>query len=584
METLDTQLLVDRLTKRMDLHRIFLFSYPLLAEEQLHLLLIVNPIKGLSPDSMAPIVSLCMSEVGELPFDMMLAGEWQNQLKKGNLYYTYASLPQHQLFAESKKRNTVLANKTIRGLLEVARLNYEKCRKSSDEFKDAVNSYLDKGDYSQATFMLHQFLVLRLKGFQATVGMNRGKSQNVEHLMKSLKGITPTLLSIFPYDGGSIELYRLLDQSYTKGKKMESIEITEEEFYVLLEKSEEAGVALDSMVAAMVERITAYQEQHPDGDAEEQKKIEPSVKTIAKAAPESLQVRCEDFSKFPWPEQYKQDVNTLLDGIYQKHRPEQVIMLNYHTGGFSGGNLFQQTDEDSTFDSKVELYLIVLMKNIGPYRFKCCKQGTASAMVVYLHVNEVERKLAEGDRFVHTWWTKGWVLRKKSTFSPTFSENEVDWKGEYERVKAVWRNARITLENMCKLIEKSDALSCDLGLMLLSNMLQVGLNTYLKCAVGFVPSKLSLLELFTWSGITGRQVINRLSSNAEEHMRLLQISLNPKQIWWQNQALNEDMNSWYFVDKTREYFKLFDECCSETLSELERKVQKSENFTSKSIG
>ncbi|MFC6103498.1 HEPN domain-containing protein [Olivibacter domesticus] len=571
MKTLNTQLLVERLTKRMDLHRIFLFSYPFLGEEQLHLLLVVNPVKGLSPKTMAPIVSLCMSDTTEIPFDMILAGEWQNQLKQGSLYYTYASLPQHELFNASKKKSPLLSHKTITGLLELAQLNYEKCKKGSDEFREAVNNFIAKGDYGQATFMLHQFLELRLKGFQATVGINGGKSHNIEHLMKSVKGMAPQLLSIFPYDSPSVELLRLLDQSYVKGKKVETVEITEEEFNVLLEKCELACAAMDGMVAMMVQLITNYREQLPDSVAEDRKDVQ-AAKTTANTA--SLQEACEDFSSFPWPERYKQDVNILLDGLYQQHRPEQIIMLNYHTEGFSGSNLFQEEEEEKKQGNKVELYLVLLMKNIGPYRFKAKQQGVASATIIYLNVDYVRQKLGEGDRFVHTLWTKGCLLRKKSTFSPSFTVADVDWKAEYESVKSILGNAIITMENLRDLIEKGGKIACDIGLLLLSDLLQIGVYTYLKCRVGFIPSKLSLLEVFGWTGVTGRQIFDRLTTDVEENMHLLHLSLHPKQIWWQDQLMNEDMISWYFLDKVREYFTLFNDLCHDTLKELKNKAEK----------
>ena len=186
MKEVINQQLVERLTQRMDLHRIFLFSYPYLEEERPHLLLVVNPVKGIAPKTMAPLVSLCLSDSEEIPFDLVLTGEWQNQLKQGSLYYTYASIPQHELYAASKKGNPLFSHKTITGLLELAEFNYEKCRKGSDEFREGVDNFVAKDDYGQATFMLHQSLELRLKGFQATAGMNGGKSHNVEHLMKGL--------------------------------------------------------------------------------------------------------------------------------------------------------------------------------------------------------------------------------------------------------------------------------------------------------------------------------------------------------------------------------------------------------------
>ena len=580
MKILNTQLLVERLIKRMDLHRIFLFSYPFLEEEHLHLLLVVNPVKGLSPKTMAPIVSLCMSDTTEIPFDMILAGEWQNQLKQGSLYYTYASLPQHVLFNASKKKSPLLSHKTIAGLLELSQLNYEKCKRGSDEFREAVNNFIAKGDSGQATFMLHQFLELRLKGFQATVGINGGKSHNIEHLMKSVRGMAPQLLSVFPYDSPSVELLRLLDQSYVKGKKVETVEITEEEFNILLEKCELVSTALDSMVAIMVQRITSYQEQLSDAVAEDQKDIQEAAKAIANTA--SLQEACEDFASFPWPERYKQEVNALLDGIYQTHRPEQIVMLNYHTGGFSGNNLFQREEGNNQQGTKVELYLVVLMKNKGPFNFKCKEQGVASAMVVYLNVDYVKKKLAEGDRFVHTLWTKGWVLRKKSTFTPSFTVNEVDWKREYEGAKLVWENAKGCMGNLNEVILETSDLMLDSGILLLKDLLEIGVHTYLQCAVGYIPKRLHLTELMDWSCITSTKLLDFTYPKSETERALLHLMFRPERIWWENEStgLSKTLQSFY-RDQAKDMLRFFEGLCGEVLVELESKVNQIEGIVTK---
>ncbi|WP_028298177.1 HEPN domain-containing protein [Olivibacter sitiensis] len=573
METsiFNRQILVERLISRMDLNRVFLFSYPYMEEERQHLLLVVNPLKGLSPKAMAPIVSLCMSDMEEIPFDMILAGEWQNHLKQGSLYYTYASLPRHELFAAPKKKSPLFSHKTIMGLLELSRVNYEKCAKNADEFREGVDNFLARNDYGQATFMLHQFLELRLKGFQSAVGLNGGKSHNIEHLIKSVRAVAPQLLSIFPYDSPSVELFRLLDQSYLKAKKQETVEITPEEFDILLEKCKYAQVAMDSMVASMVERITAYREQLPqeaDSHADEEKKTGVSKPTLATtAAP--MQIICEDFSRFPWPEQYKQDANALLDSLRQKHNPEQIRMLNYHTGGFSGGSLFQHEPELEKEGAKVELYLVVLMKSKGPFNFRCLQVGMASARVLYLNLDYVKKKLAEGHRFVHTLWTKGWVLRKKSTFEPDFAVAEVDWKDEYERLTEIWQNAKTCMENILSLIESTENLPADVGLQLLSDLFAIGLHTHLYFAVGFIPKQVNLDELFDWSGVTGRTVIEHTASNNKEETRLFHLTLHPRRIWWESGLISADWVEWYAHDKAQVYFKLFSSLCNGVLKEVE---------------
>ena len=578
MKEVFNQQLVERLTKRLDLHRIFLFSYPYLDEERPHLLLIVNPVKGLAPKTMAPIVSLCLSDGEEVPFDLVLTGEWQNQLKQGSLYYTYASLPQHELYAASKKGNPLFSHKTVTGLLELAEFNYEKCRKGSDEFREGVDNFLAKGDYGQATFMLHQSLELRLKGFQATAGMNGGKSHNVEHLMKGLRGVLPQLQVIFPYDSPSVELFRLLDQSYTKAKKGESIEIEADEFGILLDKCEQAKQAMDEMVASMVARVTAYREQLPK---EVEKPAEPEAAKAAKgpAATPTTQVVCEDFSSFPWPETYKRDVNALLDRIRQSHNPEQVMMLNYHTGGFSGNELFRpERPEDGEGGSKVELYLVAIMNNKGPFTFRTLQVGVASAMVVYLNTKTVQNKLAEGNRFFHTFWTKGRVLRRKATFAPSFDVAAVDWKAEHERAEKMWRNAKACMSNLNALIQDVPALKLDTCFLLLRNLLEVGVSTYLRCTVGFVPYGVDLGDLIDWSSVTGRKLLDFIYPTSEMEKARTQLILSPHTVWWQNVEIGlSNISQPFYKDRAAEILQFFTGICEGVVKELEGRVgQKSE--------
>lgn len=538
------------------------------------MLLVVNPVKGLAPKAMAPIVSLCMSDGEEIPFDLVLAGEWQNQLKQGSLYYTYASLPPHELYAASKKGNPLFSHKTIIGLLELAELNYEKCRKGSEEFREGVDNFVTKGDYARATFMLHQSLELRLKGFHATVGMNGGKSHNVEHLMKGVRAVLPQLQAIFPYDGPSVDLFRLLDQSYTKAKKGESIEIEADEFGILKDKSEQAKQAMDEMVASMVARIKAYREQLPKP---EEKPAEPVVAKAAKgpAAPPSTQVVCEDFNGFPWPEPYKRDVNALLDKIRQSHHPEQVMMLNYHTGGFSGNELFGPVEQRGPEGgSKVELCLVAIMNNKGPFNFRALQVGAASALVVYINTKTIEKKLLEGNRFFHTLWTKGRVLRRKATFEPAFEMAAVDWKGEYEQVEKIWRNGKACMDNLNTLIQGAPELKLDTCFLLLRNLLEMGVNTYLRCAVGFIPYGLDLGDLIDWSSVTGRKLLDFIYPASEIETARMKLILSPHTVWWQNVEIGlSNISQPFYKDRAAEIVQFFTEKCEEVVKELEGKAK-----------
>lgn len=522
---------------------------------------------------MAPIVYLCMSDGNDIPFDIVFTGEWQNHLKQGSLYYTYASLPQHELYAVSKKGNLLFDHKTITGLLELAEVNYEKSRKASDEFREGVDNFLAKRNFGRATFMLHQFLELRLKGFLSTCGMNGGKSHNIEHLMKRLRSVFPQLQLIFPYEGPSVDLFRLLDQSYVKAKKQETIEITEDEFGVLMGKCELARIALDEMVSSMTAR-KAYQEQLPK---EVEKPSETGGAAKVKQTLETAQVTqiiCEDFSSFPWPEQYKRDADTLLNNIYKTHRPEQITMLNYHTGGFSGRSPFRKQTTAEKGGTKLELYLVVLMKSKGPFQFRCMQEGVASAMVVYMNIGELEKRLAKGSRFVYSWWTKGTVLRRKSTFKPSFTLSEVDWKAVHAKVEILVEHAKSYMKNLNGIIQSTPILTLDTGSLLLRNLLDIGVNTYLRCAVGYIPRQLNLAERIDWSGITGRRIVDfTCPSTQTEEVRMYFI-LNSESIRWHEVPKSlANTSKTFYQDKAGEMVKFFEGIFNEVLEEPEGKAE-----------
>lgn len=534
------QKLIERLVQRIDIERIYHFAFP--AEEgeesqSSQLLLVVNPVKGMAPNALAPIVSLCMSDLDkEIPFDMIIAGEWSNKVKQGSLYHTYVSLPEHLCYASKKKPKILLTDKNITGLLELAQYDYRKARAISDEFRAGVDNFKAKQDYTQATYMLHQFVETRIKAFKTSVvGGKSTKGHNLEQLIKSIRGTLPSMHDLFPYDELQAELLRKLDQSYVKTLKWEQIDIAKEEFDALLHKCEAATEEMDKRVALMAACITAYR----DKKSAEQEKIpqELVVNTPVQAdscipkqeAQPVKTIACEDFTHYPWLPEYRADANRLLDKIRTNHNPEQITMLNYHTGGFSGGSLFQQEQEEKG-GSKVELYLVVIMKNTGPFHFKCMQVGVASAMVLYLNVSYIERKLAEGDRFVHTLWTKGQVLRRKSSFEPKFEITEIDWKKEVEEVEKCINMTMQVIEENREYLELNDS-ETKINYCVLRSMLEAVVVSYLHCAVGYVAKDVPLRDLVDWTGVCGRELIEFLQPKKQAESRQLHLFLRPEKMW-----------------------------------------------------
>lgn len=576
---LNTQFLVDRLVQRMDLDRIFLFQFLDEGRKSPHLLLVVNPIKGVSIRSVAPIIHLCMADMPEIPFTVIWTSDWVSQLKKGSLYYTYASLPSHQLYQSGKKGYPTVSNKLVNSLLEMFVLDYAQGKKVSDEFMVACYSFRSKMDFFQATAMLHQFVMLRLKGFQSMVGVAVGKSQNLEHILKVLRGAVPGLFEIFTYDVHSTRLLRLLDSSYLYSKKKDRIDILEAEFEFLLVHCQALGKAMDDMVDFMNDGVATYRQKQNDRVAQAVQDggsvdeisvvVDPKhSKTIVAGPP----IR-EDFSGFPWLQKYKDDANIVLDRIYSSYRPEQILLVNYHMGVLSKGNPFEAEAVDQSDGVKIQLYLVVLTKKNLPFSFRQRNFGDVGACMIFLDLPYVEKHLALGSRFVNIVWKKSWILRQKSTFHVQLMPREIDWSCKLERIKLCSENARSVMQNLLMTMTGAPLLMPDTALLLLRELYSIGIQTYLQCAVGFIPKDMDLSALLDWSAIASTDVLDGILNTHDLNKLILSIILKPQDIWWKSAAMDMDeKHKTLVISQARSAVELYERLFEGLILSIEQRI------------
>lgn len=569
---INKQLLIERLLQRIDLDRIFLFSYSFLGKEQQHLILVMKPEDGVSSKVMKPVVELCLIDAPEVSFELILFGEWRNKIRQGSLYYAYASLPKHEIYTSPRKKTKSLSVSEIGGVVELSQQWSLKMSTTGIEFREGATKFAENGDYLKATFMVHQSLESFLRLPQMMI---QGKVNNIHHLenrMRSLSSHFPGFRTVLLSDSFiDTETFRLLDKCFQAVKQNKDLEVSAFDASYLYDKCCEISKAIEILYQFFLNALKAEQ-QHRLEQAEEEKAVK---KVAVRSGNATNQVFCEDFSDFPWSQQYKNDVNMLLDKVRSNYNPEQVVMLNYHTGGFSGNNLFQQrTDATNENGIKVELYLVVLMKNMGPFRFKCLQVGVASAMIVYLDLGYVERKLAEGDRFVHTMWTKGHVLRKKSTFEPNFVVKEVDLKGEYEELEKIWKRGKVVIDNLVSTANGAHPLFVDTGVLLLRNILEVGVYSFLRVAAGFVPKTKNLDELLDWTGMIDRQLLDYLFEKSGIRGQVMHFVLHPKRVWWDDVLLDsiEEVTPDFYRLQAEKLVKLFDKICSRAIERIKKEA------------
>lgn len=576
---INKQLLVERLTQRIDLDRIFLFSYSFLGKEHQHLILVMKPEDGISPKVMMPIVELCLLDIPDISFELILFGTWKNKVRHGSLYYAYASLPQHQVYTSSRKKSKVLSASELGGIVELAEQLRVKMVRTSEEFREGAAKFAETGDFLKATFMVHQSLEAILRLQQSMVEGKMNNVHGLENRMRALSSHFPAFRRVLLSETFiEMETFRLLDQSFHVVKQHKELELSAVDASYLYDKCREISNAVEMLYQFFLDSLKAEQQARLEQAArqvqlEEERKKEASVRASVEMEQGGNELHCEDFAGFPFLPEYKEDIHKLLDKIRSTHRPEQIMMLNYRTGGFSGSNIFQP-DSSDTPGIKVELYLVVIMKNTGPFHFKCMQVGVASAMILYLDLGYVERKLAEGGRFVHTLWTKGHVLRRKSTFKPDFKIEEVDWKGEWERADAIWKRGRTVIDNLVNTAKNADSLSVDTGILILRNIMEIGVNSFLNVSIGFIPKAKNLVELTDWSGVVDGHLLEYLLDKNKLKSQMLHLILHPKCVWWEDVLLDsyEKVVPDFYGIQAEKLGNMFDGICSRAIEGIKSKI------------
>lgn len=571
---LNKKLLIERLSAKLELRGAFLYDYGVRDAIKTHLMVVISPVKGVSPSTLSPIVKLCMSDMEEIPFHVVLEGDWLSELRKGSLYHSYASLPKHRLYyAKAKEIDALLNKKIVNSLMELNRLDYEKARQYAAEYAAASVDFAAKGSYDQAVYMLHQSIEVRIRSFYTLLGRQLGKNHNLENIIRNVRGIVPELLSVFAYDAADVELYRLLDTAYKACVKGGCLEVSVDQYEFIRTQSVCLAEILDAMVDRMVTEVAAYRALLPADKPEEEKKSAVEVVRKKEQLNNSQQVVCEDFSDFPWPQHYKDDANSLLDDIYSKHRPEQIILVNYRTGGLTKGNPFQEKAVIQKPNEELEMHLVVLMKNRGPYRYREVRRGTVCVTLVFLDVSYVVKRLKEGGRFVNAVWRNGWLLRKKATFDTELTPVDIDWKGKADSIDTLVCNAEASMKNLLMLIKDSPILMDDTGLLMLHQLIDMSVRTYLKAVVGFIPEGVNLHTLMDWCAIADTQVIDFFFDWNEVEKKVLVLAMESQKILWTNLTAAFSSESRQVIQiKSKELVEFLVNLCKEAVQSMQSRI------------
>lgn len=497
---INNQLIIGRLSQRMDLDRVYLVRYEFLGQEYHHLILALKPVSGLSHKILKPIVELCLMDQEKISFELIFTPELKNKIKIGSLFYCYAVLPKHEIFSSGGNNTVISKQKEIRGILDLSEKHYEKVLAASAEFLQGAQTFADTANYLRALFMVHQSLESHLKLLQVMVA---GKGNNVHSLDSRIRNLD-THFAMFKtafigQEEEEKERFKLLDSSFNAVNQNKDLEISAVVASQLYDHCIAMQTAIEKLFRYFMKELQTEYEKNAAKEAENRA----ALANANQAKEKALALTESAFHAFPWPEHYQSDIQQLLQQVRQDNQPEQIMLLNYYLNNVNGKGLFDFPKKEST---TAMIYLVVIKKKVGLCHFRKIVQGKITAIVAFLSTAFIELKLNKGSRFSHTIWNESVVLYRDSSFRPTYAIAPVNWHDTLFKTSIAWARNSMLIQDLLAIFLSKTLSSQQLAVLLLNQLTSIGLHSYLYLRIGYAPMYATTEELIEWTCICDKRV------------------------------------------------------------------------------
>lgn len=567
---INCQLIIERLTQRMNLDCAYLIKYPFLQQEYDHLLLAIKPVSGLSLKVLKPLVELCLMDQPAISFELIFTPVLKNNLKTGSLFYCYATLREHRIFG-AQGEELLCKQKTMRGILDLTEAYYKKAVTVSADFLRGADTFAVTANYLRALFMVHQSLESHLRMMQVMV---HGKCTNVHNLDSRIRSLDAHFCRFKHLFMGTTdeekERFRLLDRAFVAVGQNRDLELSAFDASQLYDHCVSLQAAMEKLFHYFIDQVRAAYDKLVLATATSKRAAENTA--IIKHVQQEKQVVLTSepmFHAFPWPEAYQSDIYRLLLQIRQDHLPEQIMLLNYYVSHPNGRGLFDFPQKES---GRAEIYLVLIKKRVGSCHYQQVVFGQVTAIVSFISTNFIEAKLKKGSRFSHTIWNESVVLYRDPNYKPTYTINAVNWPDTLAKIEQVWTRNSTLIHGLVGIFSSENYCSPQLAVLLLNQLTVIGLHSYIYLRIGYAPMNAKTEELVEWTNICDRKVKAFFEPKGPLEEILNSEILKPMKgrIYELPPALHQADRA-YFIRRANELAEFFMDLCASSMAYMEMK-------------
>jgi len=239
--------IIGQIIALIDVERIYVHKHEKEKEEICHTvltILIANTCTK-SPAELLPLVDIFFNEQQELRFTLHPAHQIKDAISKGNLYFYNICTEANLLYGKAGSDYELIPTSLNRHeMLENARKQYDLEEEKIKAFVSGADFYLEKENYAQSAFMLHQAIELNYRAIEHFITGRSKITHSIKAHQKYLEPYSIELSNIFLADTErDIELLRLLDDAYLAVRYENSYQINKLDLSALRVKASEVKLA-----------------------------------------------------------------------------------------------------------------------------------------------------------------------------------------------------------------------------------------------------------------------------------------------------------------------------------------------------
>jgi len=434
------QFIIQRITENLTVEEIYLYPFRTRGKLFNQLYVLLRHESGQEIVSARALCNVAVSEkAGYHPY-VLFPEDVNRQINQGNIRAALIYHPDNRVYENPNPGSRIAFQEVnYQKRYKKAARYFEKEITKLHAFEEGYRLYMDSGNYSQASFMLHQVIEL---GFRLAENLIMGKAKITHSIRKHqeyIRSVSPEMGSLFAED--EWDILRKLDESYSSARYDHDFSVSKEDLAIAANKAKELLAYLTAFNRDLLDEIQRRQaeEERPAAVAGTITSEEAMVATHRDSRPtESNEPTGKEM---PGTDDHRERI---LAAISHYFTPTHVFCFAYQSREERSVTLVTLDKRET---SRHRYYLAVLTEETLEHPLQQQHQinqvlGEALEIVVlFFCLKGFNKRLEEGHAFFHflanateAWWGEAGQLRVADTPQPIDVEKQ-HWRWK----RYLWR-------------------------------------------------------------------------------------------------------------------------------------------------